>query len=112
VGECRGKEGYKTEKKEIGSDDGEGAEVLYCGCEDVAASIFAGLLDDVDSAFFACGGAPDFGARFVSREGVACSLIKEPSSASVGTAVARASTTLMRKSGGPGADLRKLGEGR
>ena len=38
--------------------------------------------------------------------------MSSPSSANVGTDVARASSTQMRVSGGPGADLRKLGVGR
>lgn len=65
------------------------------------------------AAFFAGGGgAPVFGALLAVGDGVGCSSIRVPRSASVGIEVARASTTEMRKSGGPGADLRKFGEGR
>jgi len=45
-------------------------------------------------------------------DGTGCSSMSSPSSANVGTDVARASSTQMRVSGGPGADLRKLGVGR
>lgn len=100
------RDGCRKARKEIGREDGEGGGgmarveslgTVLCFSLAFAAACFAGVT------------AEGFEVPLIAdvAEGTACSSISAPSSASVGTKVARASITQMRKSGGPGADLRK-----